>query len=91
MQRTKIIEILKTEPKGNKAMVCGWVRTFRNNQFVALSDGSTIKTLQLVLERESYDEIFLLSFLACDYDVTFQLIVWPRQRPWQNGTLPQLI
>lgn len=37
----------------------GWVRTFRNNQFVALNDGSTNSNLQVVLELGKYDDEFL--------------------------------
>ena len=37
----------------------GWVRTFRNNQFVALNDGSTNNNLQVVLELGKYDEELL--------------------------------
>ncbi|MCL4133529.1 UNVERIFIED_CONTAM: hypothetical protein GTU68_067522 [Idotea baltica] len=33
----------------------GWVRTFRNNQFVALNDGSCLSTLQLVVDYENED------------------------------------
>lgn len=59
MKRTKIKEILDTQPKGHTVVVKGWVRTFRNNQFVALNDGSTIKTLQVVVDREKEDEALL--------------------------------
>lgn len=34
----------------------GWVRTFRNNQFLALNDGSTNNNLQVVLELGRFDE-----------------------------------
>ena len=37
----------------------GWVRTFRNNQFVALNDGSTNANLQVVLELGTFDEELL--------------------------------
>lgn len=37
-------------------VVKGWVRTFRNNQFIALNDGSTLHNLQLVLDRENTPE-----------------------------------
>jgi len=36
--------------------VMGWVRTFRNNQFVALNDGSTNANLQVVLELGKFDD-----------------------------------
>jgi len=37
----------------------GWVRTFRNNQFIALNDGSTNTNLQVVVELGKYDDDFL--------------------------------
>lgn len=37
----------------------GWVRTFRNNQFVALNDGSTNANLQVVIELGKYGDDFL--------------------------------
>ena len=37
----------------------GWVRTFRNNQFIALNDGSTNTNLQVVIQLGKYDENFL--------------------------------
>ncbi|HNK41267.1 MAG TPA: asparagine--tRNA ligase, partial [Flavobacteriales bacterium] len=30
--------------------VAGWVRTFRNDRFIALNDGSTIRNLQCVID-----------------------------------------
>lgn len=37
----------------------GWVRTFRNNQFIALNDGSTNANLQVVAELGKFDEEIL--------------------------------
>ncbi len=37
----------------------GWVRTFRNNQFIALNDGSTNNNLQVVVELGSQEESLL--------------------------------
>jgi asparaginyl-tRNA synthetase len=37
----------------------GWVRTLRNNQFIALNDGSTNTNLQVVVTLGQYDEEFL--------------------------------
>jgi len=59
MKRTKIKEILQDKSTGQDAIVKGWVRTFRNNQFIAINDGSTIKTLQVVVDRESTDDDLL--------------------------------
>ena len=33
----------------------GWVRTFRNNQFIALNDGSCLSNLQAVVDFENWD------------------------------------
>ncbi|HEY0066510.1 MAG TPA: asparagine--tRNA ligase [Flavisolibacter sp.] len=57
--RIRIKELLKAEPQGQQATVMGWVRTFRNNQFVALNDGSTNHNLQVVLELGKFDEELL--------------------------------
>ncbi|NPA46191.1 MAG: asparagine--tRNA ligase [Chlorobi bacterium] len=39
--------------------VYGWVKTFRNDRFIVINDGSTLQNLQLVIEPEDYDEAFL--------------------------------
>jgi asparaginyl-tRNA synthetase len=59
MKRTKIKELLTLTPSGQVVTVMGWVRTFRNNQFIALNDGSTIKNLQAVVDFESFDPALL--------------------------------
>src|ERR1044072_1789777 len=49
MLRTKIKQILATESTDYTVTVKGWVRSFRNNQFIALNDGSCIANLQVVI------------------------------------------
>jgi asparaginyl-tRNA synthetase len=58
-KRIKIKELLNSEPQGQQETVMGWVRTFRNNQFVALNDGSTNNNLQVVLELGRFDDELL--------------------------------
>ncbi|RYZ22267.1 MAG: asparagine--tRNA ligase [Chitinophagaceae bacterium] len=58
-KRIRIKEVLGMEPQQQEITVMGWVRSFRNNQFVALNDGSTNNTLQVVLELGKYDEALL--------------------------------
>lgn len=41
---------------GQVVTVCGWVRTFRNNQFLSVNDGSSLHNLQLVIDREGTEE-----------------------------------
>lgn len=54
--RTKIKQLLAAAPEGQEVIVMGWVRSFRNNQFIALNDGSTNNNLQVVVELGSCDE-----------------------------------
>lgn len=55
IRRTKIAELLRTEPIGTEILVKGWVKAFRNNQFIALNDGSTPHNLQVVVDFEHFD------------------------------------
>lgn len=50
MSRVKIKAVLGLKPEGQEITVKGWVRTFRNNQFIALNDGSTNNNLQVVVD-----------------------------------------
>ena len=59
MQRTAIIDALKSTNFGNEIKVCGWVRSRRGNKnisFIALNDGSTIKNIQIVVDLQQFDE-----------------------------------
>jgi asparaginyl-tRNA synthetase len=57
--RTKIAELLEKKPVDNDVTVMGWVRTFRNNQFIALNDGSTLFNIQIVAPLGKFDETLL--------------------------------
>ncbi len=59
MKRTKIKELLNTQPAGQQITVNGWVRTFRNNQFIAINDGSTLQNIQAVIDFANIDEALL--------------------------------
>jgi asparaginyl-tRNA synthetase len=78
MKQTKIKELLKTAPTGQEVTVMGWVRTFRNNQFIAINDGSTIQNIQAVVALDSLDEATLkrITTGAC-LSVTGSLITSP--------------
>jgi len=58
-QRTKIKALLQSEQTNIEVTVKGWVRTFRNNQFIALNDGSTNSNLQIVVDFENTDPALL--------------------------------
>jgi len=58
MEHTRVKEVLKSEDFGKEVIVKGWVRTFRNNQFIAINDGSSINNIQAVIDFENTpDEI----------------------------------
>jgi len=54
-QRTKIKALLESERTNIEVTVKGWIRTFRNNQFIALNDGSTNNNIQVVVDFEHTD------------------------------------
>ncbi len=64
-KRIKIKDLLTRDPlvssteSGEEVTVMGWVRTFRNNQFIALNDGSTNTNLQVVAELGKYGDDLL--------------------------------
>ncbi|HLL42026.1 MAG TPA: asparagine--tRNA ligase [Segetibacter sp.] len=58
-KRLKVKRLLETAETGVEVTVMGWVRTFRNNQFIALNDGSTNNNLQVVAELGLLDETIL--------------------------------
>ncbi len=51
--------MLAHEPAGQQVTVMGWVRSFRNNQFIALNDGSTNQSLQVVAGLGKFEESLL--------------------------------
>ncbi len=58
-QRIKIKELLKSEPENQQVTVMGWIRSFRQNQFIMLNDGSTNTNVQVVAELGKFDEAVL--------------------------------
>ncbi|RYZ48841.1 MAG: asparagine--tRNA ligase, partial [Sphingobacteriales bacterium] len=57
MARTKIKDILQREDNEYSVNIKGWVRSFRNNQFIALNDGSCMSNLQVVISLDTDPEI----------------------------------
>lgn len=61
MKHTDIYEIMKTkELIGKKVTVCGWVRTSRDSKnmaFLEINDGTTLKHLQIVIDKAKLTDI----------------------------------
>jgi len=58
-KRVKIKDTLGMPAGSAEITVMGWVRTLRNNQFIALNDGSSNENLQVVLELGLFEEALL--------------------------------
>jgi asparaginyl-tRNA synthetase len=56
---TTIKDLLSGSAEGQIVNIKGWVRTFRNTQFIALNDGSTNSNLQIVVDFNNTDESIL--------------------------------
>ena len=62
IKRTKVAEALKRTDFGATVNVKGWVRTHRSSKavdFIALYDGSTINSIQIVIAPTAFDESLL--------------------------------
>ncbi len=59
MKHTRVKNLLNSTSIISEINAKGWVRTFRNNQFIALNDGSTLENIQCVVDFENTDEEIL--------------------------------
>lgn len=59
MKHTRIKDLLASTQYGTEVLVKGWVKTFRNNQFVSLNDGSSLNNLQIVVDFNQTEESLL--------------------------------
>ncbi len=78
MKRTKIKDLLVTEPKEQEVNIKGWVRTFRSNQFIQMNDGSTINNIQAVVDfNNSNEEVLKRITTGACISVTGKLVASP--------------
>jgi asparaginyl-tRNA synthetase len=59
IKREKIKSLLDTSEFNREVRVMGWVRTFRNNQFIAINDGSCMGNIQIVVDFNNTPEQLL--------------------------------
>jgi asparaginyl-tRNA synthetase len=59
IKREKIKDLLDSTAFNKEVKVMGWVRTFRNNQFIALNDGSCMGNIQIVVDFTNTPEDLL--------------------------------
>ena len=61
MRREKIVDVLQSKELDREVKVCGLVRSFRNDRFIALNDGSALGNVQVVIDADNYSEEILKS------------------------------
>ena len=59
MENKSIKEVIIQGKLSNEYQVFGWVKSFRNNRFIALNDGSCLSNIQCVLTSENHGEEFI--------------------------------
>lgn len=59
MKHISVKDLLNNTKTLQEVTAKGWVRTFRNNQFIALNDGSTLQNIQCVVDFENTPETTL--------------------------------
>ena len=78
MKHTDIYEIFsKKEFIGTTVTVCGWVRTSRDSKnmaFLELNDGTTLKHLQIVIDKEKISDFSEFMKLGTSLKVTGELV-----------------
>ena len=75
MRHTKVKDLLNSTTTLQEVNAKGWVRTFRNNQFIALNDGSTINNIQCVVDFENTpDELLKRITTGAAISVTGSLV-----------------
>lgn len=57
--RQQINELLESKEYGKQVTAMGWVKTFRNNQFIALNDGSCMANIQVVVDFNNTNDNLL--------------------------------
>ena len=77
-QRTRVKDILARETAGGQVMVQGWVKTRRSSgavSFIQISDGSTLRDLQIVVEQSSPDYALVETLnTGCSVSVVGELL-----------------
>src|SRR3546814_18266791 len=61
MRHTRINKLLTSTDSDTEVTAKGWIKTFRNNQFLAINDGSCLENLQVVIAYNEIEESTLKS------------------------------
>ncbi len=90
------IKALYTDPAyiGQQVTVCGWVRTSRDSKnvaFLELNDGTSLKHLQIVLDKEKMADVSAYMPLGTSLKVEGELVASERNGVEVNATAVQVL
>ena len=75
IKREKVVNILQSTVFNREITVLGWVKTFRNNQFIALNDGSCMSNIQIVVDfTNTAEDILKKITTGAAISITGQLV-----------------
>ena len=82
MQRTRVLDILKTAEAGTKVTVEAWLRTRRDSKdfsFLEVNDGSCLKNLQVIADSSvpNYEENVLKASTGAAVSIKGELVESP--------------
>ena len=75
MSNTTVLKILNELKKNQTIEICGWVKTFRANRFIALNDGSCLENIQCVIDFENTaDNILKKITTGCAVKISGEIV-----------------
>ncbi len=75
MKNLSIKDIFSQGKISNEYEINAWVKSFRNNRFIAINDGSCLSNLQCVLTPEDYSEDFIKKIsIGCSVKINGTLV-----------------
>ena len=80
LRRTRIADILEREHAGDEVLVQGWVRTRRSSKnvsFIQVSDGSTLRDIQVVVDETVPEALVESLTTGCSISVVGTLVDSP--------------
>ena len=75
MSNTTVLKILNELKENQTIEICGWVKTFRANRFIALNDGSCLENIQCVIDFENTaDNILKKITTGCAVKISGEIV-----------------
>ena len=92
MKDLRVKQILEQQSEGQEIRISCWVRTKRDSKgvcFLELNDGSCMKNLQAVIDKESFGDLHILEMISTGASVEISGVL--KESPGKNQTVELLI